>query len=99
MQVQALHHTFLELTKTYGKIFGFWVGSQYIVVFNGYEALHQALVKQSDVFSDRANFLPGFKRNLKEETGISFASYYHRWKSCRRFTHQALPDFSIGNQH
>ena len=78
MQGQSLHMKFLELSKTYGNIFGFWVGSYYVVILNGYKAIHEAFVQQSDIFSGRPNVLPGLSRNLKDGTDISFADYDHR---------------------
>ena len=78
MQGQILHMKFLELSKMYGNIFGFWTGSYYVVILNGYKAIHQTFVQQSDIFSGRPNFLPGLSRNLKDGPGISFADCDHR---------------------
>lgn len=42
-----------ELAKVYGNIFSLFVGSQLIVVLNGYEAVRDALSNHPEVFSDR----------------------------------------------
>ena len=65
LRKKQTHLGLFEASKRYGKIFGFRIGSQLIVVLHGYDAIHQALVKQAHVFSDRPNFLPVFRRVLK----------------------------------
>lgn len=42
-----------ELAKVYGNIYSLFVGSQLIVVLNGYEAVRDALSNHPEVFSDR----------------------------------------------
>ena len=91
------HRVFLQASERYGKIFSFHLGSQLVVVLIGYEAIHQALVKQAHVFSDRPNFLPAFRRVFKNgPEGILFQGYNHTWKTLRRFTLQTLRDFGVG---
>ena len=85
-----------EVWNKYGNIFGFWIGSQFVVILNGYDTIYQALVNQSDVFNDRPNFLPGIKRLFCEGNGIAIANYTHSWKTLRRYTLHALRDFGVG---
>lgn len=42
-----------EQAKVYGNIYSMWVGSQLVVVLNGYEVVRDALSNRADVFSDR----------------------------------------------
>ena len=89
---------FNEAAKEYGKIFSFKIGSRMIVVLHGFDVIHQALVKQAHVFSDRPTFLQGFKR-LQERfggSGIVFEKYNSHWKILRRFTLHTLRDFGVG---
>ena len=97
LRKKRAHLSFFDASKIYGKIYSFRIGFQLIVVLHGYDAIHQALVKQSDVFSDRPNFLPAFQRVLAETgRGIIFQGYNHQWKTLRRFTLQTLRDFGVG---
>lgn len=42
-----------EQTRLYGNVFSLFVGSQLVVVLNGYEAVRDALSNHPEVFSDR----------------------------------------------
>lgn len=42
-----------ELSKVYGKMYSLFVGSQLVVVLNGYEVIRDALSNHAEVFSDR----------------------------------------------
>lgn len=46
-------HFLWEQTRLYGNVFSLFVGSQLVVVLNGYEAVRDALSNHPDVFSDR----------------------------------------------
>ena len=89
---------FLDASKVYGDVFSFRVGPQLIVVLNGFDAIYEAFVKQSDVFSDRPEFLPFIRRAISPPptAGILFRGYSHKWKTLRRFTLQTLRDFGVG---
>ena len=39
--------------KQYGDVFSLYIGSQLIVILNGFSIINDALVKNSEVFSDR----------------------------------------------
>ena len=47
----------------------FKMGRERIVVLSGYDTIHEALVKQSDVFSDRPFHLPEVWRLIKDGGG------------------------------
>ena len=90
--------SFLDASKVYGDVFSFRVGPQLIVVLNGFDAIYEALMKQSDVFSDRPGFMPILQSAMKPPptAGILFRGYSHQWKTLRRFTLQTLKDFGVG---
>ena len=89
------HIALNEVSQKLGKIFGFRIGSYYVVVLHGYEIIHQALVKQGDVFSDRPLFLPRLRKILRGGKGIIFQNYNHKWKTLRKFTLQTLRDIGV----
>ena len=70
MQHNLQHAVHLDAAKKYGKVFSFRIGHQLFVVLTGYEAVHQALVKQADQFSDRPNFMPVMQEAYKEGKGM-----------------------------
>ena len=50
---------FTELSKKYGNVYRLYCGSTMIVFLNGYDAIHEAFVKQAAVFTDRPQlFVP-----------------------------------------
>ena len=51
--IKRPHIVLYEAAKKYGNIMSFKLGCERIVVLSGYDTIHEALVKQSDVFSDR----------------------------------------------
>lgn len=48
-----VYEAFAKAAEKYGAVISVWVGPKLIVVLNGYDAIHQAFVKQSSDFSDR----------------------------------------------
>lgn len=42
-----------ELAKLYGNVYSIYVGSQLVVILNGYKVVRDALSNHPDVFSDR----------------------------------------------
>lgn len=46
-------HFLWEQTRLYGNVFSLFVGSQLVVVLNGFEAVRDALLNHPEVFSDR----------------------------------------------
>ncbi|XP_063448149.1 cytochrome P450 2F5-like [Mytilus trossulus] len=85
-----------ELSKQYGSVYRLYCGSTIIVFLNGYDAIHEAFVKQAAVFTDRPQlFAPLI--GVSKGTGITYNSD-HNWKTLRRFTLQALRDFGVGKK-
>ena len=50
---RPLYETFADLRAQYGDIFTINIAGTEVVVINGYEAIHEALVKQAKDFSGR----------------------------------------------
>lgn len=60
------HEVFLEEAKQLGSVFGFSIGNKYMVVLNGFEAIHEALVKNSVACAGRMEELR-LLMNLKDK--------------------------------
>lgn len=58
VQTGDRHLYFRELTDKYGDIYRMYFGRKLVVFLNTYDIIQEALVKQSDVFTDRPDFLP-----------------------------------------
>ncbi|XP_029950945.1 cytochrome P450 2U1 [Salarias fasciatus] len=91
-----LHPTeaFAELARLYGDVYSLFIGSQLIVVLNGYEAVRDALSHHPEVFSDRPD-IPAISIMTKRK-GIVFAPYGPVWRKQRKFCHTTLRNFGLG---
>ncbi|XP_033742682.1 cytochrome P450 2F2-like [Pecten maximus] len=87
--------TFRKLRKIYGDVFSLRVGGNLFIVFNGYETLKEAFVKNGDVFSDRPRTY--IMELMSRGRGISGSSGT-TWKETRAFTISALRDFGFGKR-
>uniref|UniRef100_A0A8D3A207 Cytochrome P450 2U1 n=2 Tax=Scophthalmus maximus TaxID=52904 RepID=A0A8D3A207_SCOMX len=83
-----------ELANVYGDVFSLFVGSQLIVVFNGYEVVRDAFSNHAEEFSDRPD-VPAVTIMTKRK-GIVFAPYGPIWKKQRKFCHTMLRTFGLG---
>lgn len=83
-----------EQTPLYGNVFSLFLGSQLIVVLNGYEAVRDALSNHPEVFSDRPD-IPIISIMTKRK-GIVFAPFGPLWKKQRKFCHTKLRNFGLG---
>ncbi|XP_068136094.1 cytochrome P450 2K1-like [Hyperolius riggenbachi] len=86
------HKTFIELSKTYGTVFGVRIGPQRMVVLCGYDTVKDALINRAEEFSDRPK-APVLDK--VGENGIVFSSG-ENWKVMRRFTLSTLRDYGMG---
>ncbi|XP_051021581.1 cytochrome P450 2U1 [Acomys russatus] len=88
-------HVFLaKLAGVYGKVFSFFIGHRLVVVLSDFHSVREALVQQSEVFSDRPQ-MPLISI-LTKEKGIVFAHYGPIWKQQRKFSHSTLRHFGLG---
>lgn len=63
------HLTFMEMAKKYGNVFTVNLAGQNVLVLNGFEAVREALVKQSTVFAGRPHL--ALTQELTEGQGKS----------------------------
>ncbi|KAM3623677.1 uncharacterized protein V6R79_014196 [Siganus canaliculatus] len=83
-----------EQAGVYGNVYSLFVGSQLVVILNGYEAVRDALSNHPEVFSDRPD-IPAISIMTKRK-GIVFAPYGPVWRKQRRFCHTTLRSFGLG---
>ncbi|CAH1263867.1 CYP2U1 [Branchiostoma lanceolatum] len=86
-----------EWSKKYGDVFTIYRGPMMTVVLNGYAAIHEALVKNADVFSSR----PPSNANATldgKTLGIAQEPYGPKWKEHRKFAMMSLRDFGVGKR-
>ncbi|XP_025099517.1 cytochrome P450 18a1-like [Pomacea canaliculata] len=55
MMKKDTRQQFAAWRRQYGDVFSLYLGSQLVVVLNGYKVIKDALVKNADAFSDRPN--------------------------------------------
>lgn len=63
------HEVFLEETKQHGNVFAFSIGIRYIVVLNGFDAIHEALVKNATACAGRMEELRHMMNIKEKEVG------------------------------
>ncbi|XP_070712528.1 cytochrome P450 2U1 [Pempheris klunzingeri] len=85
---------FTEQASVYGNVYSLFVGSQLVVVLNGYEVVKDALSNHPEVFSDRPA-TPAITIMTKRK-GIVFAPYGPVWRKQRKFCHTTLKSFGFG---
>ncbi|XP_061626767.1 cytochrome P450 2U1 [Phyllopteryx taeniolatus] len=83
-----------EQAAVYGDVFSLFVGTQLIVVLNGYDVIRDALLNYAEVFSDRPD-IPAVTIMTKRK-GIVFAPYGPVWRKHRKFCHASLRTFGVG---
>lgn len=83
---------FDHLRKKYGDVYGLYIGQDLTIVLNGYEAIHEALVKRSAHFSVRPKST--FHKIIFKNRGIVFSNH-NIWKEQRQFAQNALNEFGF----
>ena len=82
------------LRQTYGDVYSIYVGQQLVVVDSGYDAIHDALVKNGRAFAWR--LLNNIQKELKEDTRALIYGNGREWKEKRTFVMNALNEFCYG---
>ncbi|XP_045206620.2 cytochrome P450 2U1-like [Mercenaria mercenaria] len=76
-----------NLRMKYGDIYGIYFGSELTIFINGYDMIHEALVKRGTVFSKR----PKNQQRGPDHVAIVFGNGAS-WKELRKFTLHAFRD-------
>ncbi|PVD29168.1 hypothetical protein C0Q70_11765 [Pomacea canaliculata] len=84
--------TFAKWRRKYGDVFSLYMGSQLVVVLNGYRILKDVLVKQADSFSDRPRLT--LAKSLKSEGILDSSGPV--WKAQRKTALEILREFGMG---
>uniref|UniRef100_A0A8C4RG48 Cytochrome P450 n=1 Tax=Erpetoichthys calabaricus TaxID=27687 RepID=A0A8C4RG48_ERPCA len=84
-----------KLKDTYGPVMTVHLGSMRAVVLVGFEAVHEALVQQADVFAGRG--VSPLTMKLTGDFGL-IQSNGERWKQIRRFSLSTMRDFGMGKR-
>ncbi|MBN3290236.1 CP2C7 protein, partial [Polypterus senegalus] len=92
---RVLQESFMKLKDTYGPVMTIYLGSMRVVVLVGFEAVHEALVQQADVFAGRG--VSPLTMKLTGDFGL-IQSNGERWKQIRRFSLSTMRDFGMGKR-
>nr|XP_006812314.1 PREDICTED: cytochrome P450 1A1-like [Saccoglossus kowalevskii] len=86
------HIQFMEMAKKFGNVFSMKVGTQRVIVLNGYKAVTEALVDNNSIFSERPDAWT--LKRVKDGDGIVSRNADHVWKERRTFMGTQLRDFT-----
>ncbi|XP_078006774.1 cytochrome P450 2C23-like [Phascolarctos cinereus] len=86
---------FSQLAEKYGPIYTLKLGTQRVVVLQGYNIMKEALIAQGDAFVDRG-IVPIFEDVIKGQGVVT--SCGEKWKQLCRFSLMTLRNFGIGNR-
>ncbi|XP_077309808.1 vitamin D 25-hydroxylase [Lithobates pipiens] len=90
------HVYMTRLSHAHGEIFSLDLGGISTVVLNGYDAVKECLVRQSDVFADRPS-LPLFLKMTKMG-GLLNAKYGRCWTEHRKLAVSCFRNFGYGQK-
>lgn len=86
--------TFDKLSRKYGNVFHLYFGNRLVVVLNDYSSIHEAFVRNADVFSGRPHDNV-FKESSTANLGLT-ANEGEYWKQHRRFILSNLKSNGFG---
>ncbi|XP_070620926.1 uncharacterized protein [Erythrolamprus reginae] len=95
VDVKELIPSLKELSKTYGPMYTFHLGSRPCLVLSGYQVLKEALIDKAEEFSGRGDF-PAVQMWSKGN-GIVYGTG-QRWRELRRFAIGTLKNFGMGKR-
>ncbi|XP_075425554.1 cytochrome P450 2J4-like [Ascaphus truei] len=95
LKFQLHHEILMQLAKTYGNIFTVWLGCVPFIVLNGYEAVRDGLIVNSEEFSERPAI--SFYYRFARGKGIVISNG-HTWKQQRRFGNETLRNLGLGKK-
>ncbi|XP_077788486.1 cytochrome P450 2F3-like [Podarcis muralis] len=95
VDIKELINSLKELSKTYGPMYTFHLGSRPCVVLSGYQVLKEALIDKAEEFSGRGDF-PAVQMWSKGN-GIVYGTG-ERWRQLRRFAISTFKNFGMGKR-
>ncbi|CAH2314056.1 cytochrome P450 2F3-like [Pelobates cultripes] len=95
VNMNDLIKSLVDLSKKYGPVYTFYLGSRPTVVLCGYQVLKEALIDNAEEFSGRGEF-PAVQMYSKGN-GIVYGTG-ERWRQLRRFAITTLKNFGMGKR-
>ncbi|XP_062818822.1 cytochrome P450 2F3 [Anolis carolinensis] len=95
VDIKELIKSLRELSKTYGPMYTFYLGSRPCVVLSGYQVLKEALIDKAEEFSGRGDF-PAVQMWSKGN-GIVYGTG-ECWRQLRRFAITTFKSFGMGKR-
>ncbi|XP_077204265.1 cytochrome P450 2J2-like [Paroedura picta] len=87
--------SFIKLAKDYGNVYTIWAGNLPVVVFSGFEAVKEAIIKHSEYFEERP--VSPFFEAIGEQKGIVFSNG-QIWKQQRKFGLVTMRKLGLGKK-